>query len=1185
MVIKTNLRKVISYVVTLAMIVSVMAGLDFGVITAEATNYSKQTWYITTGDDGTIQSVNFQFITSDTAPGTWRLYLWDKNDTSGTNGRPQILSSASKTTSDGEHSLTINYDGSHGKEYLIGMVLEGSRWSTENTSGSEYSDWPYLTSVCDMVDCDDEELAGDVYINGESVSGSVSDSLKTEGITINFASAGGTTGTMDSVTLSAEAEIYTLPEPTFTPNTNRDFYLWEVVKEDGTIVGVYPSNQNIKLSGDSKAYTATAYYGYTATITGNIGDDDVTFISETMVTGKQLLSPEFSSSPNPNLAEGNGIIINTTLSPAPQITATNATITLYSSNEDDGTYTYFYLATNITGPVTATVTAAEGGEEEEEDTPTGATYTFSYAYDCQRSPAFPKKGDKVILDGFIGPYINNSSDNSAIDVGWSLVSDGKYDSTTHTKLSNLVTNLNDYGYEVDAADMEVYKLVRKDTNAVVAIGFIFTTMGSDGLLYISSNDYGYYICDKALTNTDTITVTADGDISDPAIPGGSTGEEDFTSDTVLMEGFTTSVDEETGVITISNIFAKNGGKLYYDVMSFPDLPESDVDMLNAEISENISPENVFVDKLEEIDGNSVTITMTENAPYVVILCEVHDINVIEDSNGVSKFASRVINLYFANGNDSAGEEVPTYTVKLDASKFTGSYIIGYGDDINGDQQYLKSGGTIEIPTDGTVTISATEAFTAAADGATVGELKEGEGLFRIISNFTKDTTIVINPDPSEEETTYNVKLDCTNYTETRVDLYTYDSEQNTLEYISTNGDTITVPETGFARVFVYGGEFTVTAEGATVGELIDAGDEGSYREITDFTKDTTVVVNAAVPHVCKFGEWEITTPATATADGVKTRKCECGETETAVVKFVPAADEDTGTLTEDTNAAENECNADIAIEAEDIITDIGLESEEIKAIENGEDISIYLEVNNADATVSAEDKSATEAVLTEGMKIGMHLDINLFKKIGDNAAKNITSTLKPVKIIFKVPDRLIKNGRIFSIVRVHNGKTDILSCDFDAATKTASFETDKFSSYAIAYKDNANDGGNTGGNPVIPNIPVITGTPTTTPVTTTTATTTTSSTTTTPAEDDEIEEDVEEDIEIDDDTDTTKPADDEDEADGDVDSDDDAEDSDVDGDKNETDNETDDNPETGVAVGLAGVLVAGAAVLLFGKRK
>ena len=36
-------------------------------------------------------------------------------------------------------------------------------------------------------------------------------------------------------------------------------------------------------------------------------------------------------------------------------------------------------------------------------------------------------------------------------------------------------------------------------------------------------------------------------------------------------------------------------------------------------------------------------------------------------------------------------------------------------------------------------------------------------------------------------------------------------------------------------------------------------------------------------HTHQFGEWEVTTPATCTEDGVETRTCLCGETETRVL--------------------------------------------------------------------------------------------------------------------------------------------------------------------------------------------------------------------------------------------------------------------------------------------------------------
>jgi hypothetical protein len=260
-------------------------------------------------------------------------------------------------------------------------------------------------------------------------------------------------------------------------------------------------------------------------------------------------------------------------------------------------------------------------------------------------------------------------------------------------------------------------------------------------------------------------------------------------------------------------------------------------------------------------------------------------------------------------------------------------------------------------------------------------------------------------------------------------------------------------------------EVTATADGDISNPVIPGGEEP--------------------PHVCEFGDWVITKEATAETDGEKERKCECGETETAVVKFVPEADENTGILTEDTKPEDNACNADIEIDVEDIITDIGLTDEEILKIENGEDISIYLEVEKADATVSTEDKTATENALAANMKVGMYLDVDLLKKIG-NTETPITETKQPITITFVMPDKLINTDasktRTYKIIRVHNGVATVLACSFNPATKTASFATDKFSSYAIAYVDTIDNSGNTGGNTTPttrPNYPTVVIKPTT----------------------------------------------------------------------------------------------------------
>ncbi len=93
------------------------------------------------------------------------------------------------------------------------------------------------------------------------------------------------------------------------------------------------------------------------------------------------------------------------------------------------------------------------------------------------------------------------------------------------------------------------------------------------------------------------------------------------------------------------------------------------------------------------------------------------------------------------------------------------------------------------------------------------------------------------------EKTYDLTLDSTNLPNGNVSLYTYKSEGGNVETTYTNGETISMPIDGYARVFA-SEEFTVVAEGATIGEVIYLGvDEGYYCEITNFAADTTVVVN------------------------------------------------------------------------------------------------------------------------------------------------------------------------------------------------------------------------------------------------------------------------------------------------------------------------------------------------------
>ena len=67
------------------------------------------------------------------------------------------------------------------------------------------------------------------------------------------------------------------------------------------------------------------------------------------------------------------------------------------------------------------------------------------------------------------------------------------------------------------------------------------------------------------------------------------------------------------------------------------------------------------------------------------------------------------------------------------------------------------------------------------------------------------------------------------------------------------------------------------------------------------------------------------------------------------------------------------------------------------------------------------------------------------------------STADKVKIFVQIPENLInkdsKVKRTYYIIRYHDGKAEIIEGTYDEKTQTFTFETDKFSDYAIAYND------------------------------------------------------------------------------------------------------------------------------------
>ena len=144
---------------------------------------------------------------------------------------------------------------------------------------------------------------------------------------------------------------------------------------------------------------------------------------------------------------------------------------------------------------------------------------------------------------------------------------------------------------------------------------------------------------------------------------------------------------------------------------------------------------------------------------------------------------------------------------------------------------------------------------------------------------------------------------------------------------------------------------------------------------------------------------------------------------------------------------------DVEISRDEVI-DLLIENKKITANElsevaEGKKVDIVLEVKEAQANELIETS-------TKGYKVGKYLNITL-NKIVNGTNESIHELSKVMKVTIKVLEELInkdsKTKREYYIVRSHNGKVDILETIYDEKTNSLTFETDKFSDYAIIYKD------------------------------------------------------------------------------------------------------------------------------------
>ena len=176
-------------------------------------------------------------------------------------------------------------------------------------------------------------------------------------------------------------------------------------------------------------------------------------------------------------------------------------------------------------PAASGIAWAETENGNTNATPTVAVdqVTFGYAYDVQRTPAYPMKGESVHLSGLKGPVKSDGKHGSS-EGSWTLTKAGTYGYMVSSRyatdnLKGIVTGISEsYNPKLDKDTIAVYEL--KNGNNHVAYGVIIAYGYAESSGYalfqgdtLSGSGAGYYFSTEEKDTTQGYDVIANFDIT------------------------------------------------------------------------------------------------------------------------------------------------------------------------------------------------------------------------------------------------------------------------------------------------------------------------------------------------------------------------------------------------------------------------------------------------------------------------------------------------------------------------------------------------------------------------------------------------------------------------------------------------------------------------------------------------
>ena len=142
--------------------------------------------------------------------------------------------------------------------------------------------------------------------------------------------------------------------------------------------------------------------------------------------------------------------------------------------------------------------------------------------------------------------------------------------------------------------------------------------------------------------------------------------------------------------------------------------------------------------------------------------------------------------------------------------------------------------------------------------------------------------------------------------------------------------------------------------------------------------------------------------------------------------------------------------------------DPDIKSKITDALSNSKDINTEIVLSSLQESVLSDaDREAIKSAAGNN-SIADLTDISINLLIGTDKVAQITKLAEEITITMDIPAELRSSGRSFAVIRLHDGKAEILPAKTIEGGTKVQFSTDKFSTYALIYSNKTSGGSGSG---------------------------------------------------------------------------------------------------------------------------